>query len=203
MPLAQMDLKDSTKYVQPDLKDPIEYVQLLVDVGALLYGEFTLASGKSSTYYFDSKPLTLDPEGAYVVASYFLEKISVNVVAVGGMALGAIPIVSNVAMLSRQSERPLPAFFVRKEAKTHGTKNLIEGNLPEDTAKPVAILDDVVTGGGSILQAINAVEDAGNPITDVMCILDRSEGGREVLKERGYTLRAMYTMVDGQPRFNQ
>ena len=158
-----------------------ELLQLIKDVGALLYGDFTLSSLKPSNYYFDSKPLTLDPKGAYVVGNYFFEKLkATDAKAIGGMELGAIPIVSAVTLLSHQYQQPLPAFYVRKEPKPHGTQSLIEGNFPKDDVSlvPVAILDDVVTGGGSILQAIDAVEAEGNPIVAVMCILDRNEGGR-------------------------
>ncbi len=176
---------------------------LLTDSGALLYGEFTLSSGKTSSYYFDSKLLTLDPKGAAAVGAYFLDKlVGSGVVAVGGMALGAIPIVSAITLLSAHNGEPLPGFYVRKEAKTHGTQNLIEGNFPKNSNAPVAIIDDVVTGGGSILQAIDAVEAQGNPIAAVWCILDRREGGTDRLQERGYELQAMYTMIDGKPVLN-
>ena len=182
-----------------------ELLQLIKDVGALLYGDFTLSSLKPSNYYFDSKPLTLDPKGAYVVGNYFFEKLkATDAKAIGGMELGAIPIVSAVTLLSHQYQQPLPAFYVRKEPKQHGTQSRIEGNFPKDDGSlvPVAILDDVVTGGDSILQAIDAVEAEGNPIVAVMCILDRNEGGRERLMKRGYNLQAMFTMMNGRMHFN-
>ena len=194
---------------QSAVAEPSEMVNLVEEKGAFLRGSFTLTSGKSSSYYFDSKLLTLDPEGGYVVGKYFFEKLKdTGAKAVGGMALGAIPIVSAVTLLSYKNQQGLPAFFVRKEAKSHGTQSLIEGNFPKDDASaslsPVAILDDVVTGGGSILQAIDAVEAKGNPIVAVMCILDRNEGGRDALSKRGYDLQAMFTIVnDGAMlRFN-
>ena len=181
-----------------------EMVQLVHDTGAFIHdGSFKLSSGKPSTYYFDSKLLTMDPEGGYKVGKYFFGKLrDSDAEAVGGMALGAIPIVEAVTLISHMKERPFPGFFVRKEAKAHGTQNLIEGNFPADPNVPVAILDDVVTGGGSIMQAIEAVEAKGNPIVSVMCILDRDEGGREFLKKRGYDLQAMYVVEDGKPQYN-
>lgn len=183
-----------------------EMTRLLTDSGALMHGDFTLSSGKKSSYYFDSKPLTLSPRGANAVGAYFLRRLlGTGVAAVGGMELGAIPIVSAVTLLSHASEDGgggLPAFYVRKEAKSHGTQNLIEGNFPKDKNAPVAILDDVVTSGGSILHAINAVEDAGNPIAEVWCVLDRDEGGREALRKRGYELQAMYSVSGGEVVFN-
>lgn len=178
-------------------------VKMLSDTGSLLYGDYILASGKSSPYYFDSKLLTLDPEGAKVVGEYFFNKIAdTGVAAVGGMALGAIPIVNAVALISHLKGHNLPGFYVRKEPKAHGTQNLIEGKFPKAPNAPVAILDDVVTGGGSILQAIKAVEDCRNPITEVMCILDRSEGGKDMLLEHGYELKSMFSVEGRKIKFN-
>ena len=180
-----------------------EMVNLLKESGSLLYGNFTLASGKTSPYYFDSKLLTLDPEGAKVVGEYFFDKLAdTGIAAVGGMALGAIPIVNAVALISHLQGHNLPGFYVRKEAKSHGTQNLIEGKIPPNRNAPVAILDDVVTGGGSIMQAINAVKKRGNPITEVMCILDRNEGGRGMLSEHGYELKSMFSVEGGKIKFN-
>ena len=168
---------------------------LLQESGAWLEGDFLLASGNRSTFYFDSKPFTLDPKYAEFVGRYFFDRLrDSGAVAVGGMALGAIPIVSHIVPISQREGHPLPGFYVRPEPKTRGTLKLIEGNLPKDPTRPVAIIEDSVTSGGSILKAINAVEEAGNPIVRVICILDRDEGGREALKERGYELEAMYTV---------
>ena len=175
---------------------PPDPVDLLRRTGSLLEGDFLLSSGERSPFYFDSKLFTLDPEGYHSVGKYFFEKLRQSRArAVGGMAHGAIPIVAAVTGMSYGTEHPLPGFFVRQDAKSHGTEKLIEGNFPKDKSWPVAIIDDVVTSGGSILQAIDAVQAQGNPITDVMCILDRDEGGREALKKRGYDLQAMYIVV--------
>ena len=189
----------------PKIADaPNQMVNLLQESGSLLYGNFTLASGKTSPYYFDSKLLTLDPEGAKVVGEYFFNKLAdTGVAAVGGMALGAIPIVNAVALISHLRGHNLPGFYVRKEPKTHGTQNLIEGKFPNDDPNaPVAILDDVVTGGGSIMQAIKAVEECRNPIREVMCILDRNEGGRDMLLEHGYELKSMFSVQGDEIMFN-
>ena len=168
---------------------------VLQESGAWLEGDFLLASGSRSTFYFDSKPFTLDPKYAEFVGRYFFDKLKDSgAVAVGGMALGGIPLVSHIVPVSQREGHPLPGFYVRPEPKTRGTLKLIEGNLPEDPTQPVAIIDDIVTRGGSILKAITAVEEAGNPIVRVMCILDRNEGGREALRERGFELEAMYTV---------
>ena len=167
----------------------------LRESGAWLEGDFLLASGKRSTYYFDSKLFTLNPKYADFVGIYFFDRVrESSAVAVGGMAHGAIPLVSLIVPISEREGHSLPGFYVRQEPKRHGTEKLIEGNIPPDRTQPVAIIDDIVTRGGSILKAITAVEEAGNPIVRVMCILDRNEGGREALRERGYGLEAMYTV---------
>ena len=173
--------------------DPIE---LLITTGSLMEGDFLLSSGERSSFYFDSKLLTLDPLGGPFVGEYFIDKLMDHPIkAVGGMAHGAIPIITAIVGLSIAHKKPLPGFYVRQDSKTHGTQKLIEGNFPDDKSAPVVIIDDVVTSGGSIIQAIEAVEARGNPIIKVMCILDRDEGGRQALQERGYELQAMYTVV--------
>ena len=166
---------------------------LVRTTGAFLQGNFILSSGRSSNYYFDSKLLTLDPAGSQAVGEYFLDILrDTQAKAVGGMAHGAIPIVSAVTYSSELQGIPLPGFFVRSEPKAHGTQNLIEGRFPKDPNTPVAIIDDVVTGGDSILKAIRAVEEQGNPIVKVMCILDRDEGGREKIRDNGYELDSIF-----------
>jgi orotate phosphoribosyltransferase len=147
---------------------------------SLMFGDFTLASGKKSTFYFDSKKTTLRPEGAYRVASEMLRLISTRNIqadAIGGLTLGADPIVCPVAALSHGTERPLRAFIVRKEAKGHGTTRQIEGDLEPNSR--VVVVDDVVTTGGSTLKAIEAVEQAGHEVVAVVCIVDREQGGAE------------------------
>jgi orotate phosphoribosyltransferase len=162
---------------------------------ALLYGEFTLSSGIETDYYFDSKKLTLDPEGANFVARCLVEKLNeVGATTVGGMALSAIPIVSHITLYSYlKSTRPIPSFYVRDEAKTHGTMNLLEGQLPSPGSE-VVIVDDVITTGKSVLKAIKAVEQAGYSVGKVIAIFDRNEGGREALQQKGYSSWALYTV---------
>ncbi len=149
---------------------------------SLMFGDFTLASGRKSPYYFDSKRTTLLPEGSYLAAAEVLLTISrqrIAADAIGGMTLGADPIVCPVAALSQIEGPALRAFIVRKEAKQHGTACGIEGNL--EPASRVIVVDDVVTTGGSTLRAIEAVEQAGHRVVAVMCLVDREEGGAEAL----------------------
>lgn len=149
---------------------------------SLMFGEFTLASGKKSNYYFDSKKTTLLAEGAYLTAVEILALLDEHAIradAIGGLTLGADPIVCPVAALSQLGERPLSAFIVRKETKGHGTERKIEGNL--EPGCDVVIVDDVVTTAGSTLKAIEAAEAAGHKVVAVVCLVDREEGGTEKL----------------------
>lgn len=149
---------------------------------SLMRGEFVLASGRRSSFYFDSKRTTLLPEGAYLTAVEilrWLEQSRIAADAIGGMTLGADPIVCPVAALSQMTNRPLRAFIVRKSAKNHGTRGRIEGRL--DPASRVVVVDDVVTTGGSTLAAIEAVEAEGHRVVAVLCLVDREEGGAERL----------------------
>jgi len=151
---------------------------------SILRGRFTLASGRESSYYLDCRKTTLDPEGATLVGRCILDLVDregLRPAAVGGLTLGADPIATAVAVVSWQSGRPIPAFLVRKSAKEHGTGRRIEGWLPE--GKPALIVEDVVTSGGSSLEAIAAVEQAGATVAGVVAIVDREEGGAEALQK--------------------
>jgi orotate phosphoribosyltransferase len=155
-----------------------EQLRQLLKGQSLMFGDFTLASGKKSSFYFDSKKTTLLPDGAWLTAREMLRVIRKNGLqadAIGGLTLGADPIVCPVAALSHTEGPPLRAFIVRKEAKEHGTGKRIEGNLAP--ASRVIIVDDVVTTAGSTLQAIDAAEAAGHKVVAVLCLVDREEGG--------------------------
>ncbi|MFC1928412.1 orotate phosphoribosyltransferase [Chloroflexota bacterium] len=165
-------------------------LELAREKGALLHGEFTLASGKKSSYYFDAKKLTLSPEGAYWVAkTMFDELVKIGVDAVGGVPVGAYPIVAAIALLSYQEGKPIPSFIVREEAKEHGTKRKIEGHLKEGFR--VAIVEDVVTTGGSVSKVIEAVEAVNCKVVQVIALVDRHEGGSDRLKKEGYDFTAI------------
>ena len=159
-----------------------EQLRRILKENSLMFGEFTLASGKKSSFYFDSKRTTLQPEGAWLTARAVLKVIrdrGIDAQAIGGLTLGADPIVCPVAALSHVEGPPLRAFIVRKEAKEHGTGRRIEGLL--EPGSRVVIIDDVVTTAGSTLQAIEAARDAGHTVVAVICLVDREEGGAEKL----------------------
>jgi orotate phosphoribosyltransferase len=156
----------------------------LLRTHSLMFGDFTLASGRKSRYYFDSKRTTLLAEGAYLAARQVLGILRENGVradAIGGMTLGADPIVCPVAALSHLEGTPLQAFIVRKEVKEHGTGRRIEGTVAPGSR--VVIVDDVVTTAGSTLSAIRAAEEAGLRVVAVVALVDREEGGTEKLQE--------------------
>jgi len=155
-----------------------ERLRRLMKAESLIFGDFTLASGKKSTFYFDSKRTTLLSDGAWLTAREILRLIRehrIEADAIGGLTLGADPIVCPVAALSHAEGPKLRAFIVRKEAKEHGTGRQIEGNLPKGSR--VIIVDDVVTTAGSTLKAIEAAEAEGHTVVAVICLVDREEGG--------------------------
>lgn len=165
-------------------------LELAHETGALQYGEFTLASGKKSDHYFEGKKLTLSPEGAYQVGRAILDELTeVDVDAIGGLATGAFPLVTAVALVSHQEANPIPAFVVRDVPKDHGTRRRIEGHLKKGSQ--VVIVDDVITTGGSVSKAINAVEAAGCKVVKVIVLVDRHEGGSDKLKAKGYNFSAL------------
>ena len=181
-----------------------EAVRLLQESGALLFGEFTLSSGKKSDYYFDSKKLTLDPGGAQFVARQLVGQLdSEGISYVGGVAYGAIPIVSHIVMLTGlREEKPIRAFYHRKDSKEHGTGASAEGQFPP-LGEPVAIVEDVVTTGGSLLQSIRHAEANGYNVTHAMTLIDRNEGGREAIEEAGYEFWSLFRVErnNGSIRF--
>jgi len=162
-----------------------ERLKILLKEKSLKIGDFLLASGRRSRYYFDSKLTTLTSEGAYLTARCFLEVIrekGIEARSIGGMTLGADPIVSAVAALSHREGPPLDAFIVRKEEKGHGTQKWIEG--PVEPGMTAIVIDDVVTTGGSTLKAIDRAEAFGLKVVAVLALLDREEGGTEALAAR-------------------
>jgi len=159
-----------------------ERLKELLKKHSLMFGDFTLASGRKSKYYFDSKKTTLLPEGAYLAAREILRTLrehGIRADAIGGLTLGADPIVCPVAALSFLEGPPMRAFIVRKETKEHGTGRRIEGDVA--AGSKVVIVDDVVTTAGSTLKAIDAALEAGLTVVAVVCLVDREEGGTEKL----------------------
>lgn len=165
--------------------------------GALIKGEVTLASGKKSSFYFDCRLVTLDPEGAHLAAKAMLTEIRrLGATAVGGMSIGADPLVSTIGHLAFTQGAPLALFYVRKEPKKHGTQKLIEGP-PLSAADRVVIVEDVTTSGGSAMKAVNAVRDEfGAEVPAVLTIVDRQEGAQANLAKNNIKLIALFKAED-------
>ncbi len=169
--------------------------EILLEKSVISGREFKLASGKTSDFYVDARVTTLWPEGAYLCGKIFLEMLQdFKVDAVGGYSIGADPIVSAIAVLSFMDNKPIPAFIIRKEEKSHGTGKVIEGNFP--AGGRVAIFDDVVTSGGSILRGAKQVEAQGGTVEVIMGVIDREDGGREKIEAAGYKFLSIFTRKD-------
>ena len=168
-----------------------ELVELLATRSARL-GEFTLASGARSNLYIDARMTAMSPEGLALIGPLGIGEITVAgwmADSVGGLTLGADPISYAIAYASALAGKPIRAFTVRKEAKTHGTGKLIEG--PFTPSDQVVIIEDVITTGGSALKAIDAVRNAGATVIGVLSLVDREEGGRERIEAAGYDVRSL------------
>ncbi len=169
--------------------------RLLLEKSVVVGKVFTLASGKTSDFYCDARVTTLDPEGATLCGKIFLEMLDgFKVDSVGGYSIGADPIVTAIAVLSHLEKRPLPAFIIRKEEKGHGTRKMIEGNFHEGDR--VALFDDVITSGGSIIKGARQVEAQGGKVEVIMAVLDREEGGRQAIEDGGYRFLSIFTKKD-------
>ena len=154
---------------------------------AIVRGERTLASGKKSNYYIDGKQVTLDAHGLLLVGKVILSMLhGSKVEAIGGPTLGADPIAAAVSLLSSQTGHPLKAFIVRKEAKKHGMQKMIEGPALK-AGDRVVMVEDVITTGGSVLNAIKEVQALGCQVIKVICLVDRGEGGTELLAPYNYS----------------
>ena len=157
-------------------------------------GDFTLTSGKKSDYYFDCKQTALHPEGGFLIGRLCLEMLKeYDVDGVGGMTLGADPLITGVTVVSHIEGRPLPGFIIRKKSKGHGTDQYLEGLANFSEGDKVVLLEDVCTTGGTLITAAERVRDAGLVIVGVLAVLDREEGGREKLEDAGLELNSIFT----------
>ena len=157
-------------------------------------GDFTLASGRKSHRYFNLKPTMMTPEGGYLCALGMLAEIeALGADYVGGLEMGAVPVVSALAAISHARGAPVGTFFVRKAAKGHGAKQQLEGLADDESldGKRVIIAEDVTTTGGSALQAVEVARAVGATVDAIVTILDREEGAREALAEKGLALHAV------------
>lgn len=159
--------------------------------------QVTLASGKQSDFYLDCKQTTLHPEGLYLAGRFFLDAIRSGkkaVTAVGGPTLGSDPLAAACAVLSHLDGAPVHAFIIRKEPKGHGTRAWVEGAKHLEAGTRVAIIEDVVTTGGSSIKAADRAKEAGLDVAKIVCLVDREEGGAEAVRAAGYEFESILTI---------
>jgi len=158
-------------------------------------GNFTLSSGKESEHYVNCKPVTLSCEGNALLSALMIEEIEKDAVAVGGLTLGADPLVCGVAQRAYySSHRHVDALIIRKNPKGYGTKEVIEGNKPPEGSL-VTVLEDVTTTGGSAMKAVNVLRDAGYVVNRVVAIVDRCED-HKVWEDNNIEFISLFTLED-------
>lgn len=158
--------------------------------------EVTLASGRKSNFYFDGKQTTLHPRGAMLVGKAVLEELKHfpgPIDGVGGLTLGADPIATAAALVSSMGDSPIPAFIIRKEPKGHGTGQWLEGRKNLRPGARVVIVEDVLTTGGSALKAVDRAREEGLEVLGIITLVDRQEGGREIVEAAGLQLHSIFT----------
>jgi len=167
----------------------------LVSEHSLRVGDFKLSSGRRSPYLFQLRQTTMLPEGAALLGEVILEYMyQLSIECIGGLELGAVPLVSSVAVMSDIRALPIDAFFVRKVPKKHGARETIDGHL-RDGAE-VLMVDDVATTGGSILKAVEGIEGHGCYVRRALAVVDREEGAAENLAARNIQLAAIFKRSD-------
>jgi orotate phosphoribosyltransferase len=178
-------------------------LRALLQKKSVFQGEFTLASGAKSDFYVDARVTTFDPRGACLIGEIgwalvkeTSAKLNKNVNAIGGLTLGADPIALSIGIASQRddSSTPLQVFTVRKAIKEHGRQKRIEGNF--SAGDSVVVVDDVITTGGSTIQAIEAIEAANGRVAFVIVLVDREEGGRQNIERLGHVVVAIFTRSD-------
>ncbi len=160
---------------------------------SVILGQIRLASGKMSSFYIDGKMTSLDRDGVVLAAKIFLANLG-DVDAVGGPTMGADPFLGALLYEAHLQQRPLKAFIVRKDVKSHGTMKMIEGPLAKGDR--VTLIEDVITTGGSVLKAAEAVKQAGCTVTRILCLLDRKEGAREAFAAAGIPYFSIFSKDD-------
>jgi orotate phosphoribosyltransferase len=163
------------------------------------YGDFTLSSGRKSSYYYNGKRVMLRPEGARLIGEALVDVLLASgAEAVGGPELGAVPIAMAAGLASLTRERELPVFVVRKAQKDYGARDLVVEPYTEDGApligagRRVAIVEDTITTGGSVRKALDAIEELDCSVVLIAVLVERAEGGADALRERGYDVVSLF-----------
>lgn len=160
-------------------------------------GDFTLSSGQKSSYYLNGKPVSLSAEGSLAIGKLFLALLPPDTEAVAGLTLGADPLVSAVTVVSAYENCPISGIIVRKKPKGHGTNAYLEGKKLPPKAK-VVVLEDVVTTGNSALFAVEQLQGVGYDVTEILAIVDREQGGKELYQQRGIQFQAIFSIREVQ-----
>lgn len=159
-------------------------------------GDFTLASGQKSTYYIDGRTSATYSEGAFLIGRVLYERTKdLGIDALGGLAVGAVPLTTAAVLHYHLNGRPMEGFWVRDQAKGHGTKKTVEGAALPPGAR-VVVVDDVFTTGGSALKAVEAVRAGGCEVVQVLALVDRLQGAAKAFGELGIDYRAVFTIHD-------
>jgi orotate phosphoribosyltransferase len=174
--------------------------QVLLDLivkYAYVEGDFVLSSGAKSSYYINCKQVTLRAEGALALGRLLFQLLPEDTAAVAGLTLGADPMVSSVSLVSAFSSNPIPALIIRKQPKGYGTQAYIEGPSLKLGSK-VVVLEDVVTTGGSALTAVERLQAAGYQVTQILALVDREQGGKELYRSKGIEFQALFSIQEIQ-----
>jgi orotate phosphoribosyltransferase len=185
--------------------DSVSLRQKLLDLFcqvAYQEGDFLLSSGQRSSYYINGKQVTLHPWGGLAVGRIILPLVPEDGVAVAGLTLGADPIVTSVSVVGAYEGRSLAALIIRKEAKGHGTRAYIEGPVLSEGSQ-ITVLEDVVTTGGSAMQAVERLRQAGYQVNGIIALVDREQGGAELYQKAGLPFQAVFSIRDIQRRWRE
>ena len=175
-----------------DIKHRHTLLELLRE-RAYRHGQFTLSSGKESEHYVNCKPVTLSCEGNALLSHLMIKEVEKNAVAVGGLTLGADPLVCGIAQKAYyKGNRHIDALIIRKNPKGYGTKEVIEGNKPKK-GSVVTVLEDVTTTGGSALTAVNVLRDAGYVVNRVVSIVDRMDD-HKIWEDNNLEFRSLFML---------
>jgi orotate phosphoribosyltransferase len=165
---------------------------------SMRFGEFVLSSGATSNYYIDVRKTSLHPQGLKMISKLFFEMLKADkITAVGGLTLGADPLVAGLMWHSAEVGQPLEGFLVRRTTKDHGLRGQVEGNLAGH--KRVVILDDVITSGESALIAAEAAESYKAEVIKVLAVVDREQGATQIFQQRGYPFTALFSIGELLP----
>jgi len=165
---------------------------------SMRFGEFVLSSGATSNYYIDVRKTSLHPEGLRLISRLFYELIEhEEATAIGGLTLGADPLVAGLMTYAAEKGRPLQGFLVRRTSKDHGLRGQVEGNLAGH--KRVIILDDVITSGESALIAAEAAESYKAEIARILAVVDREQGASQIFQQKGYLFTSLFSIGELLP----